>query len=452
MEVKQMKKWTMLLALLVALVVPFNALAATVTDLMFEVDCLLGGGLIVAEDYPEYWLADDTGAALSPRYVDVSEESDRTLAEVMVQGEGINVTGLIDTCTGAEVLPACYGTVELLNDRWIVGVVLVLSEDPDAPYYDWSGNHYDLQSADVYYGGVLLVTLPAEECGDFYADGDFLRVEREDCVIWLNAAGEKRVYEYDYDYTYEYSEDIWEETFIHNGSGQQAFVPACTLTADQVEEPYTMSDAGVIDLQGNVVIPVDAIPEDAYIDEIHGGYVSLYVYDHEANKPNYGLMRMDGTLLIPFTVERLPDENWFTYGVMPVLTLDGQLCFYDETGALVASMPMPEGADVYDVDGLDEGWPMLLVDADGAYSVLSATAGVLDVSAYEEVKQDWDGGYGLLCVRQNGKWGCIDMTGALVVPCELEYAPDTSRDNTRVLGVYRHEELGYIHRLYELTD
>ena len=84
--------------------------------------------------------------------------------------------------------------------------------------------------------------------------------------------------------------------------------------------------------------------------------------------------------------------------------------------------------------------------------MLSATAGVLDVSANEEVRQDWDGGYGLLCVQQNGKWGCIDMTGALVVPCEFEYAPDTSRDNTRLLGVYRNEELGYIHRLYELTD
>lgn len=449
-----MKKLTMLLALLAALVLPATALAATVTDLTFDVDCLLGGGLIVAEDYPEYWLVDDTGAPLSARYADVEEESDWNLATVMLPGDEINATGLIDTSTGAQVLPTSYGAVEMLSDRWIVGVVLVLSENPDAPYYDWSGNHYDILSADVYYNGTLLTTLTAEECGDFEAYGDFVSIITDVNILWLSAAGEKRVCELSSDYRNEFEEDYWTETIVHNGSGQQAFVPSCTLTPDQVTTPYAMRDAGVVDLQGNVVIPADAIPENAIIDGIHGGYVSIYVYDHEANRANYGLMKLDGTVLIPFMAARLPDENWFTYGVLPVLTLDGQLCFYDESGAVITSMPMPEGADVYDVDGLNEGWPMLLVDASGAYSVLSATAGVVDVSAYEEVQQDWDGGCGLLCVKQNGKWGCIDMSGSLVVPCELEYAPDTSRDNTRVLGLYQPEEqgYGYVYRLYELAE
>lgn len=440
-----------LLAMLLVLLLPLTAMAVTVTQLPEEAFTLMGGGLVMGMDYEEdlYWLMNAAGEAVSDRYVDISNSYEWPLAEVEISEE-LNAKGLINSATGEVVVPAKYGDVEILSDRWCVCAVLMPTDDADAPYYDWSGNHYAIATTDVYYCGTQVAALTADESGDYEAYGAYLSVMNDHHVIWLDAAGARRVYERSYDASDEFAEDYDAEVITHNGSGQQAFTAGCTLTADDVSQPYHMTDAGLIDLQGNVLIAADALPGDAYLRDFCGEYVSMNCYIREVSEFYYGVMRLDGTVVVPFTASAVPVDNLFAYGVLPVIMPDGQLCYYDETGAVVASMPMPEGATKYDVDGFTHSSPVLLVKVDDVCTVLSAAAGVLDVSAYDEVRLL--GTAGAMAVKQGDKWGVLDAAGTQVIPCELDGVPDISLDNTLVLGEVYDREAGCLVYLYNLAE
>lgn len=141
--------------------------------------------------------------------------------------------------------------------------------------------------------------------------------------------------------------------------------------------------------------------------------------------------------MLPFELAELPtlsiDPPWFSKGVLPAITVDGKMNIYDPTGALLSSTQLPEGIQNTRIKGFYNCSPFMVIN-ESELIVISATAGQLDVSAYEEVYYSSINGHLLLPVKQNGLWGCIDLNGDLVVPCVFRYEPTISADSTRVLG------------------
>ena len=436
-----------LIALMMALLLPLTAMAATVTEMPEECYRLLDGGLVVCRDYDGMWLVDAGGLRVSETYDRVA--GDGFLA-VVATGDGLNAEGAIDNRTGEVIMPMQYGDVEMIHERWYAGVVLTPSNDPKAPYYDREDNRYDVLSADMYFGGKLVCTLTGAEYGNCEGFGDYLCVINDENILWLDATGAKIAYERYSEYRYEYRTDRETGAVIHNGSNTEAFVPGCTLTRAQVRSAFTETEAGVVDLQGNVLMAADAAPEGMQVTNVADGYVELGIYDHEVYEWHKAVMKADGTVIIPFTLGKLPNYyTWYAGGVLTALTLDGQLCLFDADGKVLASMAMPEGMDTYDFFGFFESARVLVFEGENGFSALSADAGLMDLSAYADVRLAHVSG--LLFVQKDNRWGCIDSTGAEVVPCMFYSMPEISADGALLLGYTFDSTVGYTWLMYDLT-
>lgn len=448
-----MKKMHSLLALLLAVLLPVSAMASTVTQVISlppdGTYDMLTGGVLTGTDYPETWIVDDTGAPISDRYPDVSA-AELNLATFSVS-EDFNATGLMDTATGRHIVPPTYGTVEILSQDWYAGMVFSVTEGDDYDYFDFRGNHFVCVQVDLFYGEQLVASLTAEECGYINAYGDYVVSYTGDNVIWVNKSGEKFYPGSDRDFSYEFDDDFRTGIVTHNPTGQQAFVPGCTLTPDEVSIPVMDADAGVIGLQGNVIIAADALPDGTFLSGYVDGWMKLSHYDDATQTWSYSAASLDGSVMLPFELAELPymsiENPWFAEGVLPAITADGMMNVYDSTGALLSSSPLPEGVQSTRIKGFSDCSPFMVIN-EGELIVISATAGLLDVSAYEEVYYTSYNGHLLLPVKQNGLWGCIDLNGDLVVPCVFRYEPRISADSTRVLGRIPSEEGGDVYTLY----
>lgn len=454
-----MKKLLPLLALVLAVMLPVSALASTVTQVYtLPVDgdfAMLDGGMLTNADYrtSTVWLVDETGAPISEAFADITRV-DGHLALFSVSEE-FNTTGLMDSATGRQIVPPTYGTVEILSDNWYAGVTFAISEDDDYDYFDFRGNHFDCVQVDLFYKEQPVATLTAAECGRINAYGDYVVSYTGENVIWVNKAGEKSFPGADRDFSYEFDTDFHTGVITHNPTAQQAFVADCTLTADEVRIPVQDTKDGIIDLQGNVIIAQETLPEGAYLSTYADGWMLLACHDKETNAWRYTAANRDASVMLPFELAELPtlslDHPWFIEGVLPAITADGKMNVYDATGALLSSTQLPEGVQSNQIKGFYYCSTFMVIDGDAPF-VISATAGQLDVSAYEDVYYSSYNGHKLLPVKQNGLWGCIDLSGELVIPCVFRYEPAISTDSTRVLGRVINEEGYTVYTLYVIGD
>ena len=198
--------------------------------------------------------------------------SDEPYYVVASEGDDVaNRWGLVDGYTGQLSVPTQYFTIAYLSDRWQVGVVVTEGSESsydfrtsqDDGYVYYSADHFD-----VYYGGALVGTLErdAVDAGDpsysANAYGDYLYVEdREGKLRCFDKTLTASAYPSEFGEG-SYSEYTWEG--VHKGSNQQAFAPDCTLTPDEVGNPY-LTDGGILyDLQGNMVLRA---PSGIYLRE-----------------------------------------------------------------------------------------------------------------------------------------------------------------------------------------
>ena len=80
-------------------------------------------------------------------------------------------------------------------------------------------------------------------------------------------------------------------SYIHNGSGQAAFDPSCTLTADEVEKAVQYENGRFIDLQGNE--PYKAAQNYDYVNFRENGYAVVTMNSKR------GLLDAEGKEVIP---------------------------------------------------------------------------------------------------------------------------------------------------------
>ena len=269
-----MKKWFacfLMAALLLALALPATAeVAVTVT---------LSGGdwgslnrrtnsFAYNKDGSKYYtLVDSNGVELvsvSAGYVSMSPRSNSNLFEVEIQApDGIHDEGFIDGRDGRVVVPAKYGDVIEISDRWTAGITLIecSAEDKDYTFSSWgsSGDEkfFRIDHTDFYFDGQFVGSLSRSDFKNGIARG-------YGAYLQLKNVEEKRVFydrnltpsPYDVDTNateYDSNYENGKTTYIHCGSGQEAFVPGCTLNPDDLDMPYLFKDCRLYDIQGNEV-------------------------------------------------------------------------------------------------------------------------------------------------------------------------------------------------------
>ena len=256
-----MKKW---LSLAVALVLCTGIAAAcaetTVSEKVIEAYNLelntKSNTLIVTDrSTGQKYVADTEMNRLSDQYAYISEEEGYFEAA----NEDLHV-GLLDG-QGKLILPLEYGEVDVLSDRWIAGIRLVVSENADEnPDYRsiFGGNSYMIDTVDLYYAGEKKGTMTRSEWKRGKAFGDYLAIEdREGKQTYYNKDFTK--VESETKYAYEYEDDYSTKTVTHLGSNQAAFTAGCTLTAEEVVQSlWVNGNKQVLDLQGNVTAELTA--------------------------------------------------------------------------------------------------------------------------------------------------------------------------------------------------
>ena len=210
-------------------------------------------------------------------------------------------TGLLDS-QGKLLLPLEYGEIKVINDKWMAGIRLVVSENTEEnpDYRSWlGGNSYMIDTVDLYFEGELKGTVTRSEWDRVSAFGDYLSIEdREGKLNYYNKDFVKSGAESKY--AYEYSDDYSSKTVIHNGSNQAAFTAGCTLTPDEVNQSIWIwsSDKQVLDLQGNVIADLSAYK---YV-QVDAGTNTIKVENDEGK---CGLVDSTGKEIVPCLYDRL---------------------------------------------------------------------------------------------------------------------------------------------------
>lgn len=216
----------------------------------------------------------------------------------------------------------------------------------------------------------------------------------------------------------------------HHPTAQFAFVPECTLTADEVSRSvwYDAKTGNFLDLQGNVLREAVQDGKPLYDN------VRYYGGDYMLTKKNRlsGIVDMSGQEIIPPMYDTLGGDYaglLFEGGYQAALE-GGKLRFLTRDGQVSASVDYELKEN--DWKGLANNAPMIYAEMNGKISVFTATRGELPTQ-YEEAARG-QAGQELLAVKQDGLWGCIGMDGEVVVPFVMKYAPEISFDGRYVVG------------------
>ena len=199
---------------------------------------------------------------------------------------------------GQTIIPGGYDDIKILSDRWTAGILLKESTSENYDYsssaFSDSKKFYLIDTVDIFYRGEKKATLTRAEWDDANAFGDYLIVRNR----------EKQCTAYNKDFTIsearpdsaysEYYQDYRTGRIIHLGSGQQAFVPECTLTKEEVNQCTWVNNSDqLLDLQGNVLADLSDYQNGHSIDK-DTGMIRI-----RSNKKKYGLADPNGQVIIP---------------------------------------------------------------------------------------------------------------------------------------------------------
>lgn len=369
-----------------------------------------------------YYVVDADGNTLSEGYASLSAMHN---GFEVVDDNGLNVRGFLDG-QGQLVMPMQYGDIDWISDRWMAGVVLVEATEADYDYKAILGDgFYQIERVDVYYGGAMVGTLNRQEYYSATAYGDYLLMtDRNGERAFYNKAMEKSAY--DVQYSQEYDMDYKTEVITHCGSNQPAFVPECTLTADEVKQSIWVDSDGVAkDLQGNVLFDLGRTYE--YYRDFEGDYATVKL------NGLYGVVDKSGREVLPCEYDEIfsdySDLGLFANGYQ-LVSKDGKAGFVDLNGNAVSGF-------TYSADVVKTYYQPFayLQGLDGKYIVISPLGELTE--HYVEV--DFERGRPVFCAENdNGAAGVIDLAGNVLIPFdgtfEDTYDFDISDDGTLACG------------------
>ncbi len=420
-----------LIALILALMLPLCASAATVTGSHETQGVVYLGAAsntyIVQSDAGFQIFAAD-GTALGPVWGNMGPKQSGAYYQVLNNGGYSAVNG-----KGELVLADDYFGFVTCGEDWLLGIVMEATDDVNADYTSRSGAKMNVVRADVCVGGELVGSLTREQyltSASAGALGEYLYVMHEDGRTLFFDKALKQTAEV---VLTEKPEEEFAEVggkYIHVPTQQVAFCAESTLTEAQVSQPVMVIGTDVVGLQGQVLF---TLPADGHLSAtVHGGYVDQYAFVN--GDLGHGLWSFEGKQIIPprydLATNQYSDNACFLSGYEACLTMNGDLYFYDTTGAVTASVT-DMGLKYTALTGFGHGMPILGIKSGADYFLVTATQGLLP-GVYDDFDLGTTGAK-IAAVSQNGLWGCIDLNGATVVPFEFEGIA-ISADGTLVMG------------------
>ena len=345
---------------------------------------------------------------------------------------GANQTGLMDAA-GTLLIPMAYSDFTYVGNGWVVAVTLEETTDEKSDYRSLFGSgHYNVVRGDIYYGAQKMAEMNREETTgasmEVYGAYLFVRLDKSS-GFYLKTDGTRTEFTGESFSRGEY-EEIYKQGVYHHPTAQFAFVPECTLTADEVFRSvwYDAKTGNFLDLQGNVLREAVQDGKPLY-DSVryYGGDYMLTKKDRLS-----GIVTVSGQEIIPPMYDTLGGDYaglLFEGGYQAALE-GGKLRFLTPDGQVSASADYELKEN--DWKGLTNNAPMIYAEMNGKISVFTATRGELPTQ-YEEAARG-QAGQELLAVKQDGLWGCIGMDGEVVVPFVMKYAPEISFDGRYVVG------------------
>ncbi len=440
-----MKLVKTVMALLLALCLPVTALAGAqvvgTADMERSIDLGTKTNTYLQRVDGMYALYAMDGTKLSDDYASTTMRESGSYIEV-VNEEGINKSGVLNA-SGQLIIPMEYSDFKYAGGDWVIAVALEETDDVNGDYKSfWGDGQYNVTRGDVYLGDKLLATLTREEVKGMstYVHGPYLYVRLSSSSgFFLKNDGTRTEYTGDSFPTGEF-EDQYKKGVYHHPTAQYAFTPECTLTAEDVDcTVWYDADGNFIDLQGNVISQgPSAYAEYDSVRYYGGDYLVL-----RANG-KYGLADFQGKEVIPAVYSEVAgrSEGLCYVGDYQAVLEDGKLRYLNRAGQVTASADYPLDESSY--KGFYSNAPMVYVENMGKCLVITAVRGELP-EQYDEA-QRCKATQQIMAVKKGDMWGCIDMTGAVVVPFEMKYNPTITDDGQYVLG--RTEDA---YRLYTLA-
>ncbi|QTE67031.1 WG repeat-containing protein [Clostridiales bacterium] len=243
-----------------------------------------------------YQVVDPEMNPLSKEYPDITA----TGSLYVTRGED-NKEGLLDG-KGQELIAPVYDDIQVINDDWYMGITLKEATADNYDYESWFSSdkkYYLIDTADLYFHENKLATLSRADWYYATAYGDYIIIQdREKKRTAYNKAFEKS--EYVPEYSSEYEEDYRSNRITHVGSGQEAFVPGCTLTPEEVRQRiWVNNETMLVDLQGNVLADLSDYLFYNSIDQ------ETNLIKVKNNKKKTGLLDSAGNVLVPCAYDDL---------------------------------------------------------------------------------------------------------------------------------------------------
>ena len=318
---------------------------------------------------------------------------------------------------GTVIVPARYDDVDILNEHWQVGVVLGPGTEEDWEYAftdpeTGKETYYKVASNDFYFDGELVGSLDSAVCnGSSMAFGAYLVCYGNDGeTTFYNSKLEPSPYETKYTDEYDWDFDAANnEIYIHQGSGQIAFQPDCTLKPEDVEVPYLYKAGKLYDLQGKEVA---SYPRE--YDFVHTFPTGFGISQLDGK---YGLVTLDGKELIPPEYDQIGyyEDLILSCGAVSAVK-GGKVGFFDAEGKLTCDFLYPE--DDIEVFGNFAR----IENEDGSYTVISGLAGELPEHYRSVLFTDSNGSMTFSAEKADGTAGVVDVQGNILLPFSKDYA------------------------------
>ena len=320
--------------------------------------------------------------------------------------DGIHDEGIIDD-QGKVIVPAQYADVHAVSDRWAYGVKLTPSTADDKDYtFTFLGSgekqYFRVDTVDFYYRGDLAGTLKRSDFEGYpTAFGDYICVSTQErnrkyYNSLMELAPEQKDAYGEYSTAYKDGRTI----YTHNGTGQTAFAPGCTLSPDEVVKAIAFEKGKFLNLQGDEAFTTERTYEN--MRDAHGDY-AIVTLDGKS-----GLIDNAGREIIPPEYDELGnyEDRYLEYGVISAVK-DGKFGYLDAEGNVTCSF-------TYAKDIVRNYGPVATVqNLDGTYIVLSGTAGELP-EHYAEVNMS-NNARAFLAKTADGNEILIDMNGKTLI-------------------------------------
>ena len=239
------------------------------------------------------------------------------------------------------------------------------------------------------------------------------------------------------EFSQEWNDNYRTKQVIHNPSGQEGFVPGCTLSSADVKKNYYIRDDQVLDLQGNVIstLPKNYDSVRSFAD----GYAVVKLYG------KFGMINEQGREVIATAYDEIGiyEEHPFAYGYISAVK-DGRTGFLDVNGQETTAFKYKATTNYSTF--------ATLKDLDGSTIVLSAAVDELP-ERYQEVSFPTRSGcMGFVAQREKGEIGVVGLNGETLVPftSEIRYISSVTLTTDARLALIRYGSKDY--RLYYIDE